>query len=259
MNKGGKTLNDIREVVKRNQQIANVIYETKTQREAEAVYNVVETNFKDADDQTKMAAMEILSKGLDNIDENYSKTKQDAMKEWGEAIGVDQYLNYKGQGTAINYKEGEGGQWETERVSANEGWYREYYARNGHAPSKRDRFDIAHKALMDEMDHAMDTMPDAAEDIKAEKERIEGLRQRVETLENMGDTISNMDKSDLQARALLSQEAYEQSLYTCHEGIRKRTGQSKGQCVGCHSCLLQNGGHHGTELWRIGRETGSRY
>ena len=59
----------------------------------------------------------------------------------------------------------------------------------------------------------MDTMPDAAEDIKAEKERIEGLRQRVETLENMGDTISNMDKSDLQARALLSQEAYDK-VYT---------------------------------------------
>ena len=102
---------------------------------------------------------------------------------------------------------GDSSQYETRRVSENEGWYSEFYQNNKKAPTQRDAFEIAYRETMEEINRSDD--PEAAE---AGKE-IEALHSKLETLEELTDYVGKLDQEDLITKSQMSENAYK-TIYT---------------------------------------------
>ena len=102
---------------------------------------------------------------------------------------------------------GDSGQYESRRVSGNEGWYSEFYKNNKKAPTQRDAFEIAYRETMEEINRSDD--PEAAE---AGKE-IEALHSKLETLEELTDYVGKLDQEDLITKSQMSENAYK-TIYT---------------------------------------------
>ena len=62
---------------------------------------------------------------------------------------------------------GESGQYESKRVTGNEGWYSSFYKDNKKAPTVRDAYDIAYQEAMEEAQNSSD--PEAKIEIEAEE------------------------------------------------------------------------------------------
>ena len=97
---------------------------------------------------------------------------------------------------------GEGGQYESRRVSVNEGWYSKFYREHKKAPGIRDAYDIAIDEALEEIEHTDD--PEAA----AAGDEIRALRSKLETLERLEPYVKRMDRDDLITRAQMSEDAY---------------------------------------------------
>lgn len=205
--KNGPTLDDIktwRENVKRTRESLAQAEEMRKQKAAQHVID--ETFPDDGTEETELNRSlmnEILSGGTEHIKENYARLKKEALDAWGEMIGVKPYLDYKGQGTGIISYVGEHGGWEGTRVTANEGWYSQFYKEHGRAPGERERYDIADREARAPMEASND--PEAAAELK----NISAAKSRVEALEGLDTAIKGLDIPDLEARSLLSVKSYD--------------------------------------------------
>lgn len=205
--KNGPTLDDIktwRENMKRSRETLAKAAEERKQRVASQVIN--ETLPEDGTERTSLKRdilNEILSGGMDHVKENYQRLKKEALDAWGEMTGVKPYLDYKGQGVGIMHNVAEHGGWESTRVTANEGWYSEFYKEHGRAPGQRERYDIADKEARAPMEASMD--PEAA----TELEHLNAAKNRAEALEELDTVVNGLDIPDLEARSLLSEKAYD--------------------------------------------------
>ena len=205
--KNGPTLDGIktwRENVKRTRESLAQAAEMRKQKAAQHVID--ETFPDDGTEETELNRSlmnEILSGGTEHIKENYARLKKEALDAWGEMIGVKPYLDYKGQGTGIISYVGEHGGWEGTRVTANEGWYSQFYKEHGRAPGERERYDIADREARAPMEASND--PEAAAELK----NISAAKSRVEALEGLDTVIKGLDIPDLEARSLLSEKSYD--------------------------------------------------
>lgn len=176
-------------------------------RKQKAAQHVIDETFPDdGTEETELNRSlmnEILSGGTEHIKENYARLKKEALDAWGEMIGVKPYLDYKGQGTGIISYVGEHGGWEGTRVTANEGWYSQFYKEHGRAPGERERYDIADRGARAPMEASND--PEAAAELK----NISAAKSRVEALEGLDTVIKGLDIPDLEARSLLSEKSYD--------------------------------------------------
>lgn len=236
MNADGRTMHELKERAERIASLAKTVREGMAQKEEEVIQDILDRDFPAFDeekakaddlglrtekdfvrdreryDARRAAAENVLSRGFSHIKENYNAALKEAKERWGDLIDAGKYsMETHGEGTRINYAEGETGQWETHRESLNEAWHQDWYKEHGRAPTQRETYDIAHKAKLDEIQNTLDGTAD--EEIRGGAE--ESLRQltvardEVEALEGLKDYFGHLDTKDLLARKTLSKEAYE--------------------------------------------------
>lgn len=100
----------------------------------------------------------------------------------------------------------QGGQWETARVSSNEGWYSDAWKQKESMPTQRDILGYDHDEYLKPLEAGV--KPGDAEG-EMEIQNLIEAKKRVESLERVNDVIASLDKEDLAARTLLDPDTYE--------------------------------------------------
>lgn len=210
---GGRTLAEIKAARKRMQDMRDIINEIREEREAKTVKELLDRDFPQGGE--KRAAMEeVLSDDIHDVKGSLNRAIQTTKDQLAALTGADekiQYLQEKQKNGSpdvglITYV-GDSGQYESIRVSGNEGWYSEFYKNNKKAPTQRDAYEIDYRETMEEISHSDD--PEAAE---AGKE-IEALHSKLETLEELTDYVGKLDQDDLITKSQMSEDAYK-TIYT---------------------------------------------
>ena len=227
MDKGEKTIHAIREERQRMKDMIDIVTMTREKREAAATEKILNDHFSDDTDigrEDRDTAQEILSGGLDHIEDTCKTILQEAKDAWGELTGVKELQDYmerrKTQDANTSnekgvdmFEVGEGKDRVHLRVSKNPDWYQDFYGAYGRAPNQRELYDIAQKKIIAENDKGDD-------ESKAAIAEIEEAKKRVESIERVSETLKSLNKEDLIAQTLLDPETYEEAYKPLLEEIK---------------------------------------
>lgn len=218
MDKGEKTIHAIREERQRMKDMIDIVTMTREKREAAAAEKILNDHFSDDTDigrEDRDTAREILSGGLDHIEDTCKTILQEAKDAWGKLIGVKelqdyierrktQDANFSNEKGVDMFDVGEGKDRVHLRVSKNPDWYQDFYGVYGRAPNQRELYDIAQEKIIAENDKG-------DEESKAAIAEIEEAKKRVESIERVSETLKSLNKEDLIAQTLLDPETYEEA------------------------------------------------
>lgn len=218
MDKGEKTIHAIREERQRMKDMIDIVTMTREKREAAATEKILNDHFSDDTDigrEDRDTAREILSGGLDHIEDTCKTILQEAKDAWGKLTGVKELQDYmerrKTQDANTSNEKGvdmfdvgEGKDRVHLRVSKNPDWYQDFYGTYGRAPNQRELYDIAQEKIIAENDKG-------DEESKAAIAEIEEAKKRVESIERVSETLKSLNKEDLIAQTLLDPETYEEA------------------------------------------------
>lgn len=227
MDKGEKTIHAIREERQRMKDMIDIVTMTREKREAAATEKILNDHFSDDTDigrEDRDTAREILSGGLDHIEDTCKTILQEAKDAWGKLTGVKELQDYmerrKTQDANTSNEKGvdmfdvgEGKDRVHLRVSKNPDWYQDFYGAYGRAPNQRELYDIAQEKIIAENDKG-------DEESKAAIAEIEEAKKRVESIERVSETLKSLNKEDLIAQTLLDPETYEEAYKPLLEGIK---------------------------------------
>lgn len=227
MDKGEKTIHAIREERQRMKDMIDIVTMTREKREAAASEKILNDHFSDDTDigrEDRDTAREILSGGLDHIEDTCKTILQEAKDTWGKLTGVKELQDYMERrktqdATTSNEKGvdmfdvGEGKDRVHLRVSKNPDWYQDFYGAYGRAPNQRELYDIAQEKIIAENDKGDD-------ESKAAIAEIEEAKKRVESIERVSETLKSLNKEDLIAQTLLDPETYEEAYKPLLEEIK---------------------------------------
>ena len=218
MDKGEKTIHAIREERQRMKDMIDIVTMTREKREAAATEKILNDHFSDDTDigrEDRDTAREILSGGLDHIEDTCKTILQEAKDAWGKLTGVKelqdymerrktQDANFSNEKGVDMFDVGEGKDRVHLRVSKNPDWYQDFYGAYGRAPNQRELYDIAQEKIIAENDKG-------DEESKAAIAEIEEAKKRVESIERVSETLKSLNKEDLIAQTLLDPETYEEA------------------------------------------------
>ena len=218
MDKGEKTIYAIREERQRMKDMIDIVTMTREKREAAATEKILNDHFSDDTDigrEDRDTAREILSGGLDHIEDTCKAILQEAKDAWGKLTGVKelqdymerrktQDANFSNEKGVDMFDVGEGKDRVHLRVSKNPDWYQDFYGAYGRAPNQRELYDIAQEKIIAENDKGDD-------ESKAAIAEIEEAKKRVESIERVSETLKSLNKEDLIAQTLLDPETYEEA------------------------------------------------
>ena len=218
MDKGEKTIHAIREERQRMKDMIDIVTMTREKREAAATEKILNDHFSDDTDigrEDRDTAREILSGGLDHIEDTCKTILQEAKDTWGKLTGVKelqdymerrktQDANFSNEKGVDMFDVGEGKDRVHLRVSKNPDWYQDFYGTYGRAPNQRELYDIAQEKIIAENDKG-------DEESKAAIAEIEEAKKRVESIERVSETLKSLNKEDLIAQTLLDPETYEEA------------------------------------------------
>lgn len=218
MDKGEKTIHAIREERQRMKDMIDIVTMTREKREAAATEKILNDHFSDDTDigrEDRDTAREILSGGLDHIEDTCKTILQEAKDTWGKLTGVEalqdymerrktQDANFSNEKGVDMFDVGEGKDRVHLRVSKNPDWYQDFYGAYGRAPNQRELYDIAQEKIIAENDKGDD-------ESKAAIAEIEEAKKRVESIERVSETLKSLNKEDLIAQTLLDPETYEEA------------------------------------------------
>lgn len=227
MDKGEKTIHAIREERQRMKDMIDIVTMTHEKREVAASEKILNDHFSEDTDigrEDRDTAREILSGGLDHIEDTCKTILQEAKDAWGELTGVKELQNYmerrKTQDANFSNEKGvdfvdvgEGKDRVHLRISKNPGWYQDFYDSYGRAPTQRELYDIAQEKIIAENDKGDD-------ESKAAIAEIEAAKKRVESIERVSETLKSLNKEDLIAQTLLDPETYEEAYKPLLEEIK---------------------------------------
>ena len=227
MDKGEKTIHAIREERQRMKDMIDIVTMTREKREAAAAEKILNEHFSDDTDigrEDRDTAREILSGGLDHIEDTCKTILQEAKDAWGKLTGVKelqdymerrktQDANFSNEKGVDMFDVGEGKDRVHLRVSKNPDWYQDFYGAYGRAPSQRELYDIAQEKIIAENDKGDD-------ESKAAIAEIEEAKKRVESIERVSETLKSLNKEDLIAQTLLDPETYEEAYKPLLEEIK---------------------------------------
>lgn len=227
MDKGEKTIHAIREERQRMKDMIDIVTMTREKREAAASEKILNDHFSDDTDigsEDRDTAREILSGGLDHIEDTCKTILQEAKDAWGKLTGVKELQDYmerrKTQDANTSNEKGvdmfdvgEGKDRVHLRVSKNPDWYQDFYGAYGRAPNQRELYDIAQEKIIAENDKG-------DEESKAAIAEIEEAKKRVESIERVSETLKSLNKEDLIAQTLLDPETYEEAYKPLLEEIK---------------------------------------
>lgn len=227
MDKGEKTIHAIREERQRMKDMIDIVTMTREKREAAASEKILNDHFSDDTDigrEDRDTAREILSGGLDHIEDTCKTILQEAKDTWGKLTGVKelqdymerrktQDANFSNEKGVDMFDVGEGKDRVHLRVSKNPDWYQDFYGAYGRAPNQRELYDIAQEKIIAENDKGDD-------ESKAAIAEIEEAKKRVESIERVSETLKSLKKEDLIAQTLLDPETYEEAYKPLLEEIK---------------------------------------
>lgn len=227
MDKGEKTIHAIREERQRMKDMIDIVTMTREKREAAAAEKILNDHFSDDTDigrEDRDTAREILSGGLDHIEDTCKAILQEAKDAWGKLTGVKelqdymerrktQDANFSNEKGVDMFDVGEGKDRVHLRVSKNPDWYQDFYGAYGRAPNQRELYDIAQEKIIAENDKG-------DEESKAAIAEIEEAKKRVESIERVSETLKSLNKEDLIAQTLLDPETYEEAYKPLLEEIK---------------------------------------
>ena len=227
MDKGEKTIHAIREERQRMKDMIDIVTMTREKREAAATEKILNDHFSDDTDigrEDRDTAREILSGGLDHIEDTCKTILQEAKDAWGKLTGVEalqdymerrktQDANFSNEKGVDMFDVGEGKDRVHLRVSKNPDWYQDFYGTYGRAPNQRELYDIAQEKIIAENDKG-------DEESKAAIAEIEEAKKRVESIERVSETLKSLNKEDLIAQTLLDPETYEEAYKPLLEEIK---------------------------------------
>lgn len=227
MDKGEKTIHAIREERQRMKDMIDIVTMTREKREAAAAEKILNDHFSDDTDigrEDRDTAREILSGGLDHIEDTCKTILQEAKDAWGELIGVKelqdymerrktQDANFSNEKGVDMFDVGEGKDRVHLRVSKNPDWYQDFYGTYGRAPNQRELYDIAQEKIIAENDKGDEESQTAIAE-------IEEAKKRVESIERVSETLKSLNKEDLIAQTLLDPETYEEAYKPLLEEIK---------------------------------------
>jgi hypothetical protein len=227
MDKGEKTIHAIRAERQRMKDMIDIVTMTREKREAAATEKILNDHFSDDTDigrEDRDTAREILSGGLDHIEDTCKTILQEAKDAWGKLIGVKelqdymerrktQDANFSNEKGVDMFDVGEGKERVHLRVSKNPDWYQDFYGTYGRAPNQRELYDIAQEKIIAENDKG-------DEESKAAIAEIEEAKKRVESIERVSETLKSLNKEDLIAQTLLDPETYEEAYKPLLEEIK---------------------------------------
>lgn len=227
MDKGEKTIHAIREERQRMKDMIDIVTMTREKREAAATEKILNDHFSDDTDigrEDRDTAREILSGGLDHIEDTCKTILQEAKDAWGKLTGVKelqdymerrktQDANFSNEKGVDMFDVGEGEDRVHLRVSKNPDWYQDFYGAYGRAPNQRELYDIAQEKIIAENDKG-------DEESKAAIAEIEEAKKRVESIERVSETLKSLNKEDLIAQTLLDPETYEEAYKPLLEEIK---------------------------------------
>lgn len=227
MDKGEKTIHAIREERQRMKDMIDIVTMTREKREAAATEKILNDHFSDDTDigrEDRDTTREILSGGLDHIEDTCKTILQEAKDAWGKLTGVKELQDYmerrKTQDANTSNEKGvdmfdvgEGKDRVHLRVSKNPDWYQDFYGAYGRAPNQRELYDIAQEKIIAENDKG-------DEESKAAIAEIEEAKKRVESIERVSETLKSLNKEDLIAQTLLDPETYEEAYKPLLEEIK---------------------------------------
>lgn len=227
MDKGEKTIHAIREERQRMKDMIDIVTMTREKREAAAAEKILNDHFSDDTDigrEDRDTAREILSGGLDHVEDTCKTILQEAKDAWGKLTGVKelqdymerrktQDANFSNEKGVDMFDVGEGKDRVHLRVSKNPAWYQDFYGAYGRAPNQRELYDIAQEKIIGENDKGDD-------ESKAAIAEIEDAKKRVESIERVSETLKSLNKEDLIAQTLLDPETYEEAYKPLLEEIK---------------------------------------
>lgn len=227
MDKGEKTIHAIREERQRMKDMIDIVTMTREKREAAATEKILNDHFSDDTDigrEDRDTAREILSGGLDHIEDTCKTILQEAKDAWGKLTGVKelqdymerrktQDANFSNEKGVDMFDVGEGKDRVHLRVSKNPDWYQDFYGAYGRAPNQRELYDIAQEKIIAENDKG-------DEESKVTIAEIEEAKKRVESIERVSETLKSLNKEDLIAQTLLDPETYEEAYKPLLEEIK---------------------------------------
>lgn len=227
MDKGEKTIHAIREERQRMKDMIDIVTMTREKREAAATEKILNDHFSEDTDigrEDRDTTREILSGGLDHIEDTCKTILQEAKDAWGKLTGVKELQDYmerrKTQDANTSNEKGvdmfdvgEGKDRVHLRVSKNPDWYQDFYGAYGRAPNQRELYDIAQEKIIAENDKG-------DEESKAAIAEIEEAKKRVESIERVSETLKSLNKEDLIAQTLLDPETYEEAYKPLLEEIK---------------------------------------
>lgn len=227
MDKGEKTIHAIREERQRMKDMIDIVTMTREKREAAATEKILNDHFSDDTDigrEDRDTTREVLSGGLDHIEDTCKTILQEAKDAWGKLTGVKELQDYmerrKTQDANTSNEKGvdmfdvgEGKDRVHLRVSKNPDWYQDFYGAYGRAPNQRELYDIAQEKIIAENDKG-------DEESKAAIAEIEEAKKRVESIERVSETLKSLNKEDLIAQTLLDPETYEEAYKPLLEEIK---------------------------------------
>lgn len=227
MDKGEKTIHAIREERQRMKDMIDIVTMTREKREAAASEKILNDHFSDDTDigrEDRDTAREILSGGLDHIEDTCKTILQEAKDAWGKLTGVKelqdymerrktQDANFSNEKGVDMFDVGEGKDRVHLRVSKNPDWYQDFYGAYGRAPNQRELYDIAQEKIIAENDKG-------DEESKVAIAEIEEAKKRVESIERVSETLKSLNKEDLIAQTLLDPETYEEAYKPLLEEIK---------------------------------------
>lgn len=216
MDKGEKTIHAIREERQRMKDMIDIVTMTREKREAAASEKILNEHFSEDTDtgrEDRDTAQEILSGGLNHIEDTCKTILQEAKDAWGKLTGVKelqdymerrktQDANFSNEKGVDMFDVGEGEDRVHLRVSKNPDWYQDFYGAYGRAPNQRELYDIAQEKIIAENDKG-------DEESKTAIAEIEEAKKRVESIERVSETLKSLNKEDLIAQTLLDPETYE--------------------------------------------------
>lgn len=221
LDKGERTIHDLQEIRNRAKELRDLVQASQKEREAMASQKILDEHFKGDTEQSRedRATMaELLSGGLTDLKENAKNALDEAVKDWTDKLpNAREHVEYirkkqNGQGTGevgiiARENDSQGGQWETARVSSNEGWYSDAWKQKGSMPTQRDILDYDHDQYLKELEASV--KPGDAEG-EMEIQNLIEAKKRVESLERVKDIVDKFDDKDIVAQSLLEPETYEQ-------------------------------------------------
>ena len=224
--KDGATMASIKRHKEALKEAARIQNETVKQREEEAAQRIISEDFADKTDIEKDAMRSVLAKGMEDVGKSWREAKEEAVNAWIDMLGNREHVETiqrkqkegRSEVSVIDFV-GEGGQYETKRVSGNEGWYRDAFKKEGKMPSQRSIMDYDHNETVREMEAGGATK----EDIDA----LNRYKEKVEALEGLEDYVKTLDNKHLTAKILLNKDTFDNVYTPFVEELEKGNEQVK--------------------------------